>query len=598
MVTDGRTELNSVVRPRIAGDDILRPPSNDRGRISGRPIPPQLGSLSTVTEAEIAMSPPSEPAKTPTESTTTGPPKGTQVVLRGLTVQAGERVLLDDASVSFPAGEVILLLGCSGVGKSVLLRILAGLIGHGHSGIRYSGSIEFISQDGQKRSEGDASHPVAVVFQSFALLDELSPLQNVQIALDHSRGQAVVPANRAAALLGELRVPMDRPTSVLSGGQQQRLAIARAIAPETDVVLYDEPTSGLDTRTAQQVTELIRETQQRYRRTSILVTHDFETLNRIADRIVLLDHNRRKLIELPREEWTHLADALGQPPVATSDVRRLSWQTKTNRLIMMFLAGSGSFTEEVLLLPWSLLPLWRSMKWGARYTWYYLKLVAGPSACIYIAISGMIQGYVAQDFLFRYLPFRQFTEPLMTENLLHATGFALYRFLVPILATILIAARSGAAVSSDIGSKVYGNQLDAMRTLGINPDRTLRTPILYAFLLGTPFLALLSYVASSIAAAVAFMLTHPELGIAFWDAHFHKELLQPTEYFYKGTGWLMAKLLTCGAGIAMISWRCGVTPKLAGSEISRGVTRTILWATLFVLFVHFAFSLLEFRAVK
>ena len=186
----------------------------------------------------------------------------------------------------------------------------------------------------------------------------------------------------------------------------------------------------------------------------------------------------------------------------------------------------------------------------------------------------------------------------MTENLLHATGFALYRFLVPILATILIAARSGAAVSSDIGSKVYGNQLDAMRTLGINPDRTLRTPILYAFLLGTPFLALLSYVASSIAAAFAFMLTHPELGIAFWDAHFHKELLQPTEYFYKGTGWLMAKLLTCGAGIAMISWRCGVTPKLAGSEISRGVTRTILWATLFVLFVHFAFSLLEFRAVK
>ena len=544
------------------------------------------------------MSPPAEPAQTPTESTTNAPPKGTRIALRGLTVRAGERILLEDAFVFFPPGEVILLLGCSGVGKSVLLRILAGLIGHGHSGIRYSGAIEFISQDGQKRSEGDANHPVAVVFQSFALLDELSPLQNVQIALDHSRGQASVPANRAAELLAELRVPTDRPTSVLSGGQQQRLAIARAIAPETDVVLYDEPTSGLDTRTAQQVAELIRETQQRYRRTSILVTHDFETLNHIADRIVLLDHNRRKLIELPREQWIHLADALGQPPAAGSDARQTSWQTKTLKRVTTFLAGSGSFAEEVLLLPWSLLPLWRSMKWGLRYTWYYFKLVAGPSACVYIAISGMIQGYVAQDFLFRYLPFRQFTEPLMTENLLHATGFALYRFLVPILATILIAARSGAAVSSDIGSKVYGNQLDAMRTLGMNPERSLRTPILYAFLIGTPFLALLSYVASSIAAAFAFMLMHPELGIAFWDAHFHKELLQPTDFFYKGTGWLVAKLLTCGAGIAMISWRCGVTPKLSGSEISRGVTRTILWATLFVLFVHFAFSLLEFRAVK
>ena len=313
---------------------------------------------------------------------------------------------------------------------------------------------------------------------------------------------------------------------------------------------------------------------------------------------MLLDHHRRKLIELPREEWTNLPDALGQPPAAGSDVRRQSWRIRISTLVATFLAGSGSFAEEIVLLPWSLLPLWRSMRWGIRYTWYYLKLVAGPSACVYIAISGMIQGFVAQDFLFRYLPFRQFTEPLMTENLLHVTGFALYRFLVPILATILIAARSGAAVSSDIGSKVYGNQLDAMRTLGIKPERSLRTPILYAFLLGTPFLALLSYVASSIAAAFAFMLIHPELGIAFWDAHFHKELLQPTDFFYKGTGWLMAKLLTCGAGIAMISWRCGVTPKLSGSEISRGVTRTILQATLFVLFVHFAFSLLEFRAVK
>ena len=328
----------------------------------------------------------------------------------------------------------------------------------------------------------------------------------------------------------------------------------------------------------------------------MLVTHDYETLSRIADRIVLLDHLQQRLIELPKSEWSKLATALGTPPKAATNVIVLKWTERLRTGAFQFLTNSGRLFEDVLLLPFTLLPLWRSWRWGLRYTAYYMRLVAGPSACIYIAIAGMILGFVAQDFVFRYLPFRQFTEPLLTENLLHATGFSLYRFLVPILATILIAARSGAAVSADVGSKVYGNQLDAMKTFGMNPNRSLRTPILYACLFGMPFLALLSYAVAAVTAAFAFLISHPDLGVAFWDAHFHKELSQPTSILYRGTAWLFAKLICCGLGVAMISWRCGVTPKLSGAEISLGVTRTILWATLFVLFVHFLFSLFEFRA--
>lgn len=520
---------------------------------------------------------------------------GTRVDLRQLTVTAGTKVLLEDASITFPAGELILLLGWSGVGKSVLLRILAGLIEPAHAGIRYTGKIDFVSAKGTHRPESDSTHPVAVVFQDFALLDELSPLQNVQIALDHTRDQNQMSTGRAAGLLAELRVPTDRPTSVLSGGQQQRLAIARAIASEADVVFYDEPTSGLDHKTALQVAEFIRETQRSHRRTSILITHDYETLSRIADRIILLDHTQKKLVELPREEWGKLPEVLGPPPVMTNDLAKISLASQAGSVVRTAMEESGQFVESVVTLPWSLLPLWRSRKWGLRYTVYYLKLVAGPSACVYVAVAGMILGFVAQDFVFRYLPFRQFTEPLLTENLLHATGFSLYRFLVPILATILIAARSGAAVASDVGSKVYGNQLDAMKTIGIDPNRLLRTPVLYAFLIGTPFLAFLSYAVAAVAASFAFLMTHAELGIGFWDSHFHRELILPTGFLYKGSSWLIAKLLTCGLGIAIISWRCAVTPKLSGSEISHGVTRTILWATLFVLFVHFGYSLFEFK---
>ncbi|MFN9717731.1 MAG: ATP-binding cassette domain-containing protein, partial [Planctomycetota bacterium] len=179
---------------------------------------------------------------------------GTSVTISRLTVTAGGRQLLRDASTTFAPGEVTLLLGCSGVGKSVLLRILAGLIDESTAGIRFSGDIRFHRPD-VPAGLSASSNPVAVVFQNYALLDELSPLQNVEIAIDHSA--KIFREGRARELLYDLKVPTDRAVSVLSGGQQQRLAIARAIAPETDVVLYDEPTSGLDSETGRHVASLI-----------------------------------------------------------------------------------------------------------------------------------------------------------------------------------------------------------------------------------------------------------------------------------------------------------------------------------------------------
>ncbi|MCA9059851.1 MAG: ATP-binding cassette domain-containing protein, partial [Planctomycetaceae bacterium] len=401
---------------------------------------------------------------------------GTRIVLADINVQAGERTLLQNASAEFPAGQVTLLLGCSGVGKSVLLRILAGLATSPSTGIRYAGDVHFEQADGSHRTIDDGDAPVAVVFQNYALFDELTPVENVQIALDHCRTTGWRGNHQAAVeLLRDLAVPMDRPTAVMSGGQQQRLAIARAIGMETDVVFYDEPTSGLDTRTASRVAELIRSTQLKFRRTTVIVTHDYEALMNIADHIVLIDHLQQKLVPLVREHWNQLPAILGEPPAADEPHGSGPGIPALIRKNVAALAvGTGQIVTDILRLPADLLPLWKSFRWGLRATAHYLNLVAGPSACAYMMIAGVILGFVAQDFIFRYLPFRQFTEPLLIENLLQGTGFSLYRFLVPILATILIAARSGAAVSADIGSKVYGNQIDAIRTIGMRPWQTLR----------------------------------------------------------------------------------------------------------------------------
>ncbi|MEZ6133071.1 MAG: ABC transporter permease [Planctomycetaceae bacterium] len=528
--------------------------------------------------------------------------EGTQIQLRDFSLSAGGKPLLKNAEADFPAGKLTLVLGCSGVGKSLLLRILAGLIDHRHAAISYSGTIAFQNESAPQTVRDHRRHPVAVVFQSFALFDELSPAENIEIAIEHSATSSVsrVETKRAAEqLLHDLGVPGDRPTSVLSGGQQQRLAISRAVGMQTDVILYDEPTSGLDTNTARQVADLIRETQTKFQRTSVIVTHDYAALQHIADHVVLLNHHTQTLQEVPRDQWSQLSELLGEPPqVDDGSVENQPLVRRLSQVVQKSLAASGEFVEHLLLLPIALLPLWKSFRWGLRITGHYLNLVAGISAWFYITIAGMIIGFVTQDFLFRYLPFRQFSEPLLIENLVHATGFSLYRFLVPILSTILIAARSGAAVSADVGSKVYGNQLDAMRTIGMDPWRSVRTPILYAFLIGTPLLTFLSYFVASVTAAVAFLATHADQGIAFWDAHFHKELRLPGSLFYKGTGWLIGKLLTCAVGIAMISWKCGSAPKQSAAEISTGVTRTILWSTLFTLVTHFVFSLLEFNAPK
>jgi ABC-type polar amino acid transport system ATPase subunit/ABC-type transporter Mla maintaining outer membrane lipid asymmetry permease subunit MlaE len=541
---------------------------------------------------------PPDPTPDVGKHTAAAVPAASRLSVKRLTLKAGGRELLHDASVSFARSEITLIVGCSGVGKSLLLRIIAGLIESQPDAVEYDGEISLHA--GTSGAAPATRQPVAVVFQNFALFDELSPINNVRIALDHcGRKSDVGTARVAEQLIDELGVPTDRHTAVLSGGQRQRLAIARALGMDTDIVLYDEPTSGLDTRTAAQVADVIQHTQQEHSLTTVIVTHDFDALARIADRIVLLDHQQKTLREIPRERWGEIESELGAPPsrdeAAAATLQKTPW-SGAQRVVTRLMDGTGRTVEDLLRLPWSLLPLWRSVPWGLRLTWHYLKLVAGPSAIIYIAVAGMILGYVSQDFIFRYLPFRQFTEPLLTENLLHATGFSLFRFLVPILSTILIAARSGAAVAADVGSKVYGNQLDAMRTIGMNPRRSVRTPILYAFLIGTPLLSLISYAAAAVTAAFAFLLTHPDYGIAFWDGHFHRELLTPDSVFYRGSGWLIVKLLTCGIGIGMISWRCGATTKQSSTDISHGVTRTILWSTLFVLLVHFLFSLMEFKA--
>ncbi len=511
--------------------------------------------------------------------------------LKGLNITAASRPLLVDVDAEFLAGQITLIVGPSGVGKSLLLKLIAGILESNESAIKHSGEIAI---NGRKATAGQ----VGIVFQSFALFDELSAKSNIEYA--KASGGSRSGKVTSAELLEKLEVPGNVPTSRLSGGQQQRLAIARTVAFNPPVIVYDEPTSGLDPATGKMVAELISETHEKYGETTLVVTHDYPSLLPIADRVYLLDPVQKALVCVEPKHWEQLPERLES---FSRDLRSqdqplsVGWRDVVQERTKDFLEGTTEFASTLLMGLYSLIPIWRTPRWGMHFVGHYARLVCGPTALIYLIMAGIISGFVTTFFTFKFLPYATYTEPLLIEDLLVGLGFATYRIFVPVLSCVLIAARCGAAITSDVGGRQFGNQIDAMKSFQTTPRAYLLTPILWSFLIGTPILCLAAYVAASTTSLITFVQNYPERGPDFWYQHFHRGLIVVGQNLYRGTGWLMAKLLLSGFGIALIAYFNGRRPKFSTSDVSRSITTTILVATLYVLLVHFFFSFYEYEGI-
>ena len=534
---------------------------------------------------------------------TVGEPQPIEV--RDLRLSVQDRVLVEQPSLKFAAGKIHLLLGPSGAGKSLCLRIMAGLL-EPTAAVQWQAKVAIGTRPAVA---GDAG----VVFQNFALFDEFSAEQNVRFALDHRRQRwNQLSATQWLELFG---VPQKTRTTLLSGGQRQRLAIARTMASDRPVVLFDEPTSGLDQANAGRVAAWIRQSQERFGQTAVIVTHDFTNLLSIADHVFFLDVGQRQIIELPREQWGTIGERLERSPnlqrepevIGAAEAGESSGAAskmgaavpsnggqQASKAVVRFLDGTTEFCSEILRSLFFLLPLWRSPAWGWRFHRQSWGLVIGPANWFYMGIAGLIVGWIATHFTFRFLPFRNYTEPLIIENLLSAIGFATYRILVPIIGTILVAAHCGAAVTADLGGKKLSGQLDALRSFGASPRRYLQHSVTWAFLLGMPLLVLFAFGVAMLASQVSFQFTHPQHGYPLWRQYFFNRLEQPGLWMYDGTGWTMAKLLCCGWVVGFFSYRFGGQEKYSQRDVSQAVTRTILWSTLAILIIHLVFAFWEF----
>ncbi|MBM4160153.1 MAG: ABC transporter ATP-binding protein [Ignavibacteria bacterium] len=196
--------------------------------------------------------------------------------------------VLEDVNLVVEEGTTVVILGKSGVGKSVLLKAIIGLIEPDAGSIRIDGH-EVV---GMKRKDLNAlRRQMGYLFQGAALYDSMSVRENLIFPLERreqlTREELEERIIRQLEMVG-LEDAIDKMPAELSGGMKKRIALARALIINPRIMLYDEPTTGLDPITAREISYLIKELQHRYQPTSIAVTHDMMCARIIADKVAVL----------------------------------------------------------------------------------------------------------------------------------------------------------------------------------------------------------------------------------------------------------------------------------------------------------------------
>ncbi len=214
------------------------------------------------------------------------------IKLEKVTKRLRGQLILDNIDIEIPEQTRVVVLGRSGVGKTVLLKIMAGLIVPDSGQVSYSGQI---LDYGLFADNGEILQKIGFVFQNGALFDSLTVADNVALPLRERSNLTVkeveARVNRVLAQVGMEKAATLR-VQELSGGMTRLVAIARALVVEPSYLFFDEPTSGLDPASRDRICRLIFEVFNEQKRTAVIVTHDLDIARELGERFYLLRENR------------------------------------------------------------------------------------------------------------------------------------------------------------------------------------------------------------------------------------------------------------------------------------------------------------------
>lgn len=206
-----------------------------------------------------------------------------------------DQLAVNDVSFDVYDGEFLSILGPSGCGKTTIMRMIIGLV---------EPSSGEIWKDGKNITKEKVSNrKMGMVFQNYALFENMTVLQNVEYALKIHKETKDKARDIATQMLSKMHLTkfLNKKPVDLSGGQQQRVAIARTLALKPDVILFDEPMSALDIATRHELCEEIKRIQKVFKTTIIYITHDQEEAFTLSDRIMVMDVSKISQIGTPEE---------------------------------------------------------------------------------------------------------------------------------------------------------------------------------------------------------------------------------------------------------------------------------------------------------
>ena len=210
------------------------------------------------------------------------------LALEGVGVEFGSQRVLRDLDLAIPRGQTLVVIGESGCGKTVLLKLVIALLRPTRGRVVFDGRV--LAQLGERELTRQRLR-FGFLFQGAALFDSMTVLDNVAFGL---REQGRLPEDAIREKVRQRLLEVGLPPEVerkkpaeLSGGMKKRVGLARALALDPEVMLYDEPTTGLDPIMSDVIHELILQTSRRPV-TSVVVTHDMKTVQKVADRVVML----------------------------------------------------------------------------------------------------------------------------------------------------------------------------------------------------------------------------------------------------------------------------------------------------------------------